>query len=606
MDTSPKLPKTLPAFFWHFIKKQWKGFAAMQFFNFGWSLDHTLFPIVMMMLVDTIIGFEGDRAEMWSALSLPLMLGAGIWVTVEIFYRLAGFIGARFFPKLEASIRMEMFDYAQKHSHVYFSNHLAGSIANKIADMPRSVTQILQLVTTLFFPVALALLIALFLFARINLLFALILATWLIVHVAICLIFARKCAYYSNIHAKALTTLAGKIVDTFSNHLNVKLFSRHAYEHKYLSNYQQDEQKKYAQSLYYIEKMKIALGLACFLGAGVAINWYMLYSWQQGNITTGEVVFIFNTTWNMVLMAWLAGLELPNLYKEIGVCKQALTVIQEAHDITNISTAAPLNVTRGEITFENVTFQYTPNHKLFQNKTITLEAGHKVGLVGLSGSGKTTFVHLILRYFDLEEGRILLDGQDISKVTQESLRSQISMIPQDTALFHRSLMENIRYGRLEATDDEVIEAAKKAHCHEFIEKMPQKYASMAGERGIKLSGGQRQRIAIARAILKNAPILILDEATSSLDSVTEKQIQDGLDILMEGKTSLVIAHRLSTLSGMDRILVFKDGEIVEDGTHAELIEAQSYYATMWNMQAGGFLPDDEEEYSEDDEEYLEE
>lgn len=592
---SQQLPKTLPSFFWYFIKKQWKWFAGMQFFLFGWAFDHTLFPLVMMLLVDTIVGFQGDRSEMWSALSTPLMLGAGIWITVEIFYRFAGFIGARIYPKLEASIRMEMFDYTQKHSHVYFSNHLAGSIANKISDMPRSITQILHLITTLFLPVALGLLIAIVLFARINSLFAIILASWLLVHVSICLIFAQKCARYSNIHAKALTTLAGKIVDTFANHLNVKLFSRHVYERNYLSHYQQDEQKKHGQSLLYIEKMKIALGVICFLGAGVAINWYMLYSWQQGYITTGEVVFIFNTTWNMVLMAWLAGLELPNLYKEIGICKQALTVVQDAHDITNDLLATPLKVTQGQITFENVTFHYTPNHNIFQNKNILLKAGDKVGLVGLSGSGKTTFVHLILRYFDVEEGRILIDGQDISTVTQESLRSQISMIPQDTALFHRSLMENIRYGRIDATDEEVIEASKKAHCHEFIEKMPQKYASMAGERGIKLSGGQRQRIAIARAILKNAPILILDEATSSLDSVTEKHIQDGLQHLMEGKTSIVIAHRLSTLSGMDRILVFKEGEIVEDGTHDELIEAQSYYATMWNMQAGGFLPDDEEE-----------
>jgi ATP-binding cassette subfamily B protein len=216
-----------------------------------------------------------------------------------------------------------------------------------------------------------------------------------------------------------------------------------------------------------------------------------------------------------------------------------------------------------------------------------------VGLVGFSGSGKTTFVNLILRNYDIEKGRILIDGQDVSKVTQSSLRDHISIIPQEPTLFHRSLMDNIRYGRLDATDEEVFQASIQAHCHEFIEKMPDKYQALVGERGTKLSGGQRQRIAIARAILKNAPILILDEATSALDSVTEKDIQEGLDILMKDHTTLVIAHRLSTLSSMNRILVFKEGNIVEDGTHEELLKAKGAYAQLWEMQAGGFIPEKE-------------
>jgi ATP-binding cassette, subfamily B, bacterial len=220
-----------------------------------------------------------------------------------------------------------------------------------------------------------------------------------------------------------------------------------------------------------------------------------------------------------------------------------------------------------------------------------LRAREKVGLVGFSGSGKTTFINLILRNFNIEKGVILIDGQDISKVTQASLREHISMIPQEPVLFHRTLMENIRYGRLDAADEEVIDASKKARCHEFILQFPQQYQTYVGERGAKLSGGQRQRIAIARAILKNAPILILDEATSALDSVTEKEIQEGLDIAMRKQTVIVIAHRLSTLSGMDRILVFHQGKIVEDGTHTELIKANGQYTRLWHMQVGGFIPD---------------
>jgi len=229
--------------------------------------------------------------------------------------------------------------------------------------------------------------------------------------------------------------------------------------------------------------------------------------------------------------------------------------------------------------------------KFFEDKTLTIKAGEKVGLVGFSGSGKTTFVNLILRHYDPDSGKILIDGQDICKVTQKSLRQQIALIPQDPSLFHRTIMDNLRYGRLEATDDEVYEASKKAHCHEFIMQLPEGYHTIVGERGSKISGGQRQRIAIARAILKNAPILILDEATSALDSITEKYIQEALHVLTKARTTLVVAHRLSTLSEMDRILVFKDGKIIEEGTHESLVDQGGHYAHLWKMQAGGFLQD---------------
>jgi ATP-binding cassette subfamily B protein len=257
--------------------------------------------------------------------------------------------------------------------------------------------------------------------------------------------------------------------------------------------------------------------------------------------------------------------------------------------------ATALNCTHGKITFDQVKFHYKGTEKLFQNKSIEIQAGQKVGLVGYSGGGKSTFVNLILRLYEVIDGAILIDGQDIRDVTQDSLRENIAMIPQDPSLFHRSLMENIRYGRVDSTDQEVIEAAKKAHAHEFIEKLKQGYDSLVGERGVKLSGGQRQRIAIARAILKNAPILILDEATSQLDSVTESLIQESLWELIQNKTTIVIAHRLSTLLHMDRILVFDKGKIVEDGTHGELLAKGGLYKNLWDAQVGGFFPDKKSE-----------
>lgn len=586
-----QLPKQFWPFLWHFIKKQWKAFLAIQLFGFAWSIDHTVWPIIIMLLVDALTAFTGDKAMMWSALATPLWLGAALWLGVEFSFRMAGIINAKAMPKLESNIRMSMFDYVQRHSHSYFSNNFAGTLANKISDMPQAVNRFLTLVLFLFAPVVLAMAISIVLFYRLNPYFALILTLWLAVHIAISLAFSGKCSDYSDVHAEARSTLSGKIVDSLTNSSNVRLFARHRFEYQYLAQFQKDEQRKHWDSLWYIEKMKFGMGLVCFLGAGVAMNWYMLRSWQQGHITTGEVVFIFNTTWNMTMMAWLAGLELPSLYKEIGVCKQALSVIRDEHDIQDMPDAKPLVVKKGEVIFENVTFHYRPEHNIFQDKNLIIHAGEKVGLVGFSGSGKSTFVHLILRYFDVEKGRILIDGQDIALVTQDSLREQIAFIPQDASLFHRSLMDNIRYGQLNSTDDDVIAVSKHAYCDEFIEKMPDGFDALVGERGVKLSGGQRQRIAIARAMLKNAPILILDEATSALDSITESYIQEALQELMQGRTTIVIAHRLSTLSGMDRLLVFHDGQIIEEGTHDELLEAGGHYANLWAMQAGGFLPD---------------
>ena len=281
-------------------------------------------------------------------------------------------------------------------------------------------------------------------------------------------------------------------------------------------------------------------------------------------------------------------------FEYLGNISDGVSVFIQPHEIVDKPDAPALKVNRGEIAFCAVSFIYKDGLQVFEHLDVTIEAKQQVGLVGFSGSGKSTFVNLILRLFEPQDGAIKIDEQNILDVTQDSLRESVSMIPQDPQLFHRSLMENIRYGRLDATDDEVIEAAKKAHAHEFILETEEQYGSLVGERGVKLSGGQRQRIAIARAIFKDAPILILDEATSSLDSVTEKKIQLGLKNLMKGRTVVVVAHRLSTISHMDRILVFDRGKIIEDGSHQQLMLRNGHYAHLWNMQAGGFLPQRDE------------
>lgn len=409
-------------------------------------------------------------------------------------------------------------------------------------------------------------------------------------HVGICFITAKKCSRLSKIHAESRSRLTGKIVDSFSNIINVKLFAKQRYELAYMHHFQEDERRKHQASQFMVEKIKIALGITTIVFPGILMTWYVIYSWQQNVLTIGDVVLIFNMTSNLTVLTWMVSLEMPSIFTEIGICQQALSIIKAKHDIVDRAEAKLLVVNNGGIIFDDVTFYYTKANPVFSNLSIKIEPGTKVGLVGFSGSGKSTFVNLIMRFFELHSGQINIDGIDISTATLDSLRGQISMIPQNPSLFHRSLRENICYGKATATENEILVASKQAHCHEFICKLPKGYDSLVGERGIKLSGGQRQRVAIARAILENQPILVLDEATSALDSITENYIQDALHFLMKGRTTIVIAHRLSTLSEMTRILVFDNGQIVEDGDHNSLLRKKGHYAKMWNMQAGGFLP----------------
>jgi len=280
-----------------------------------------------------------------------------------------------------------------------------------------------------------------------------------------------------------------------------------------------------------------------------------------------------------------------DFFEYVGNVTNGVHTIIRPHEIVDLPGALPAHITRGAIELQHVNFAYEGGATVFRDLSVRIPPGQRVGLVGYSGSGKSTFVSLILRLYEPQSGRVLIDGTDVRQVTQESLHAHLGLIPQDPSLFHRSLMENIRYGRQEASDAEVIAAARKAHAHDFIQNVPGGYAALVGERGIKLSGGQRQRVAIARVVLKDAPILILDEATSSLDSVTERAIQETLSDLMRDRTVLVVAHRLSTIAHLDRILVFNDGRIVEDGSHAELLAAGGLYETLWTRQAGGFLPD---------------
>jgi ATP-binding cassette subfamily B protein len=330
------------------------------------------------------------------------------------------------------------------------------------------------------------------------------------------------------------------------------------------------------------------------LGLQVGMIAFAARLWLDGNVSIGSFAMVASLLLMVINDVRNLSRRFLEFFEYVGNITDGVGVIIRPHEVTDVPGARELAVTAGEIRFEKVDFAYPGGMEVFRDLTLTIHPGTRVGLVGFSGSGKSTFVNLILRLYDIQGGRILIDGQDVREVTQDSLRRAVAMISQEPMLFHRSLLENVRYGRLEATDDEVQDAARRAYAHEFISALPDGYDSLVGERGVRLSGGQRQRVAIARSILKDAPIFFMDEATSSLDSVTERQIQDAIEGLMRDRTTIVIAHRLSTIARLDRILVFHGGAIVEDGSHRELLARGGHYARLWSMQAGGFLPEHED------------
>lgn len=588
-----QLPSRLLPFFWHFVKP-YKWFAALLLgTGLFWGVQSSLTPYLLKLMIDTIADYSGDKANIFTAIKIPAITYVVVWFLMAVNFRVRDWIILRMFPAIRQNIINAMSAYLNCHSHTFIQNNFAGSLSNKIMDMSGSTASLFTRVDESFAN-SMAFLIALVSLSFVHPLFSGILLGWAIAFVSITLLFTKKTKHLSHVFSESKSTLSGKIVDSVTNLMNIRLFSRNDYENNRLGNAVTDTVNKDRAVQWYILKMRIFWDVS-FMMLICGMLGALIFMYSKGTITVGDFAFVMTVSINIFMYLWQMAAGFVQFAEELGKCSQALTIVTTPHEIVDVPDAKPLIVKGGKIIFDNVTFFYQRNNNLFENKHVKIESGQKVGLIGFSGSGKTTFVDLILRFFDIESGKITVDGQDISRITQSSLRENISMIPQDTSLFHRSLMDNIRYGQIDASDEEVIEASKQAHCHEFIEQLPEGYQALVGERGIKLSGGQRQRIAIARAMLKNAPILILDEATSALDSVTEKHIQESLRSLMEGRTTIVIAHRLSTLSEMDRILVFDKGHIIEEGPHEKLLKNKGHYARMWKMQAGGFLPESEDE-----------
>lgn len=554
-----------------------------------WAIDISLRPYLLKIIVDRVA--DPSNKNIFENIGLPVLLYflmTLIYPTVFRFY--AYFVEIKMIPALRLSIAQESFSSLLKQSYSYYQNNFAGGLSNKINDLTSNIPDIVQIILDRFFSHSLALIIAIFTLWRVNALFACGMLAWSIAFIIVSLCLANRISGLADRWSECSSIITGTMVDSLSNILSVQLFARSKKEYAILSDACNDAVKAERKLEWTYFWLWFYYGYSFVAVQGVSL-YYLLKGRQEGWITAGDFVVVLSINFGIVGFLGDLGKDFSQFSKRWGRVVQALRSTQVTPEIQDTLDAKSLEITQGEITFDQVSFCYTGVETLFENKSITIEHGQKVGLVGYSGGGKSTFVNLILRLYDITDGSILIDGQDIRNVTQDSLRSSIAMIQQEPLLFHRTIIENIRYGDIQATDEEVIEAAKKAYAHDFIMQLSQGYKSLVGERGVKLSGGQRQRIAIARAILKNAPILILDEATSQLDSVTEQVIQKSLWETMQGKTTIVIAHRLSTLLQMDRILVFDQGEIIQDGTHQGLIEQEGLYKILWETQVGGFLLD---------------
>lgn len=584
---SENISKNLGSFIWHFLKP----YKSQVVVYFCLALLAGCWGPFNSMLIKEMINVLSSTAVNVSLLTWPaILLVLNFIVFDNITWRSVGYLNYKYQPVIKNKMISECFEFVLGSSHQFFNDNLSGRISNQITLLADNLERILHFISLDFIRGFSLLSVALVSMYFVNPKFFYTLAIFFFVFSFFSISMSKNLIKLSDSYADSESAVSGQLVDSFGNASNIRIFAKSGYEVSRLENYLLATKNTFRNKEMFLLKLHIVQGMFIAIMLGFMV-YFLIQLYASHSITIGDFALILGLSMEVGHTAWYTMKQVDEFNQALGKCKQSMGSLFIKQDIKDKKDASNLLVRKGQITFSDVKFQYKGAEALFQNKSVTIEEGQKVGLVGYSGGGKSTFVNLILRLYDVTDGQILIDGQNIRDVTQDSLRSNIAMIPQDPSLFHRTLMENIRYGLSEATDEQVIVAAKKAHAHEFICRLSQGYESLVGDRGVKLSGGQRQRIAIARAILKNAPILILDEATSQLDSVTERDIQESLWELMQNKTTIVIAHRLSTLLHMDRIIVFDQGKIIEDGTHDELLNKNGLYKKLWDAQVGGFLPE---------------
>ena len=610
---APEPPPGLVAFYWHFARQAKPLFAALFVAGFIVAIMDTMIPLFIGRVVTLVTSANpatlfAEHGYLLVGMAVVLLLLRPLALTAQNLLA-----NQAIAANVTNRIRWQNHWHVVRQSWAFFQNDFAGRIANRVMQTGPAIREtVVALITGVWYILVYGT-SALLLLARADPWLALPIALWFCGYLVLLRLIVPRMRDRSKEVSEARSALTGRIVDSYTNILTVKLFARAREEDDYVRDSLEHHTGKFYRSLRLNTLFGFSLStLNALLVTGTGGLAMLL--WSQGRVEVGTVAMALPLAWQIVSVSGWVAYQVTTIFENVGVVQEGMMTIARPIELTDRLDARELVVSRGEISFERVRFGYGRERSadedgrerpfaVIKDFSLTVKPGEKVGLVGRSGAGKSTLVNVLLRFFDIEDGRILIDGQDIARVTQESLRAQISVVTQDTSLLHRSIGDNIRYGRPSATDAEIVAAAELAHAHEFILDLEdwkgrRGYEAQVGERGVKLSGGQRQRIAIARVILKNAPILVLDEATSALDSEVEAAIQQSLGTLIAGKTVIAIAHRLSTIARMDRLVVLDHGRIVEQGSHAELLRQNGHYAALWQRQSGGFIDVEEVQAAE--------
>ena len=582
-----RLTKETYKIYWDHVRP-YRGLAVLMLASLiiGTVVD-VIVPIFYKRFFDVLaagIALPTAKPALFNIIFIILGMHALGWVV----WRVSIFANNYLQPRVMTDLANTSFEYLHQHSYGFFVNRFAGALVRKVNRFSGAFEGVADKLYWDLLPLVLKTIGILGVLFYKNVLLGTAMLGWSVVFMAVNYALTMYKLKYDVEAAEINTKVTARLADTITNQVNIKIFAKFRDE---LSAFRRLTDEEFRINYFtwnlggYIESLQAALTIALEFG----IFYLAIGLWSKGILTVGDFVLLQAYVLQMVWRLWDFGRIFRQLYRNLADAEEMTEILMTPHEIKDKPNAKELVVSRGAVEFDRVRFGYQDGREVV-NVSLAIAPGEKVGFVGPSGAGKTTLSALLLRFYDIDSGAIRIDGENIGEVTQESLRKNIALVPQEPILFHRTLAENIRYGKPEASDEEVIRAAHLAHCDEFIERLPDRYETYVGERGIKLSGGERQRIAIARAILKSAPILVLDEATSSLDSHSELLIQDALGKLMEGKTTIVIAHRLSTIMRMDRIIVLKDGSVEETGTHQSLLaNSVSLYKKLWDLQAGGFI-----------------
>jgi ATP-binding cassette, subfamily B, multidrug efflux pump len=585
-------PPGLAAFYWHYARQARGLVAALFAAGLIVALIDTTIPVFVGRVITLVSSHEPGTLmrDFWP----PLLGMAFVLIVVRPSAMLLQnmITNQAIIPGFSNLVRWQSHWHVVRQSWSFFQNDFAGRIAQRVMQTGPSLRESVVSATTAVWYIFVYGGGAIFLLASNDSRLAIPVLLWFAGYAALLRWFVPRLRTRSRRMSDARSALTGRVVDSYTNILTVKLFARPRDEDEFVRASMDDLTDAHRQQVRMTTLLALCLAVlnaSMVVGTGGLAIWL----WNDGRIAVGTVAMALPLTWHIAAIAGWVAQNVTTIFENIGVVQEGMRTIAVPRQMPDRPDAVSLHIARGEVRFEGVRFGYGTAKGVLHGIDLAVAPGERVGLVGRSGAGKSTLVNLLLRFYEIESGRILIDGQDIAEVTQESLRAHIAMVTQDTSLLHRSIRDNIRYGRLQASEWEVRRAAAQAHALEFIEGLEDWYGrrgfdAHVGERGVKLSAGQRQRIALARVILKDAPILILDEATSALDSEVEAAIQEQLDSLMRGRTVIAIAHRLSTIARMDRLVILDQGRIVEEGTHAQLLARGGTYARLWHRQSGGF------------------